>query len=343
MRPDSLEGNPMTRFSTAHESLGPHPLVTLVDAENGNRVRIARRGATVVGIEIIVDGTVRNIADGYRDAQELAELKSSRFAIMAPFANRIGDARYRFDGEDFDMQPGVVADRAIRHGFLRSETYEVTAERSDAEACAVTLTNRSIRPGVHAGYPFAIDVSVTYTLDAGGLTLDVSMRNVGERAAPCFFGWHPYFRLGDTPVDSWVLEIPADTLIATDAALLPLSGTAAWQSLDTAPVEFDFRAPRAIGAQKIDNGYADLRLDVDGRSRTRLRDPASGLSIAVWQEHGVMLAFSGDTVPREPRTSVALEPMECMSNAFNRDDCAPLVRLEPGEERRFTCGVEVNA
>lgn len=334
----------MPRFTTAHESLGPHPLLTLADAVTGNRVRIARRGATVVGIEVLVDGRPRNIADGYRDAQELTDLKSSRFAIMAPFANRIGDARYCFDGGDFDLQPGVAgADRAIRHGFLRSETYEVATERSGADACSVTLANRSIRPGVHPGYPFAIDVAVTYTLDATGITLEVSMRNIGEHAAPCFFGWHPYFRLGDTPVDSWVLEVPADTLIATDADLLPLPGTAAWKALDKTPAELDFRVPRAIGAQKIDNGYADLRLDIDGRARTRLRDPASGLSIAVWQEHGVMLVFSGDTVPREPRTSVALEPMECMSNAFNRDDCAPLVRLEPGEERRFVCGVEVSA
>jgi aldose 1-epimerase len=334
----------MSRFSIAHEALGQHPLVTLADTSAGRRVQIALLGATLVRFELTVDGRVRDIADGYRDAEELSNQKSSRFAIMAPFANRIGDARYRFAGEDFDMQPGATgADRAIRHGFLRNQSYEVVAERSDEASCSVTLVSRAIRPGAHPGYPFAIDVAVTWTLDADGLRLETTMHNVGDRAAPCFFGWHPYFRLSDTPVDGWVLDVPAETLIATDADLLPLPDTAAWLSLDKGPRELDFRQAHAIGALKIDNGYADLRLDPDGRARTRLRDPASGLAIAVWQEHGVMLVFTGDTVPREPRTSVALEPMECMSNAFNRDDCAPLIALAPGEQRRFVCGMEVSA
>ena len=38
---------------------------------------------------------------------------------------------------------------------------------------------------------------------------------------------------------------------------------------------------------------------------------------------------------------IALEPMECMANAFNRPDCAQAIRLLPGAERRFRCGVEV--
>jgi aldose 1-epimerase len=334
----------MSRFSIAHETLGQHPLVTLADAATGRRIQVARLGATLVRFEVIVDGRPRNIGDAYRDAHELANQKSSRFAIMVPFANRIADARFHFAGEDFDMQPGVVgAERAMRHGFLRTETYDVTAEEVQATSCSVTLTSRAIRPDVHPGYPFAIDVSVTYTLDADGLRLEAVMHNVGDHAAPCFFGWHPYFRLADTPVDGWELEIPADTLILTDENLVPKPGTAACKSLDKAPEAFDFRERRAIGEMKIDQGYADLRLDPDGRARTRLRDPASGLSIAVWQEHGVMLVFTGDTVPREPRSSVAIEPMECLANAFNRDDCAPLIALAPGDQRRFVCGVEVNA
>jgi aldose 1-epimerase len=33
--------------------------------------------------------------------------------------------------------------------------------------------------------------------------------------------------------------------------------------------------------------------------------------------------------------------MECMADAFNRPECAAAIRLEPGAERRFRCGVEV--
>jgi aldose 1-epimerase len=61
----------------------------------------------------------------------------------------------------------------------------------------------------------------------------------------------------------------------------------------------------------------------------------------VWQEHGVMHAFTADTASRDARHAVALEPMECMANAFNRPDCAQAIRLAPGTERHFRCGVEV--
>ncbi|TCV92427.1 aldose 1-epimerase [Luteibacter rhizovicinus] len=334
----------MSRFTTGHASLGDEPLLVLVDADGDRSVRIARRGATVLAIELPVGPRLRNIADGFRDPQELATQKGSRFAIMTPFANRVADARYTFEGNTYDLAPGAEgADRAIRHGFLRNVVFDVQREYADDKSASVTLVSHSIRLGTHAGYPFAIDIAVTFTLDDSGLTVEAKTRNVGDHPAPTFFGWHPYFRLSDGPIAEWELTIPADTLIATDADYIPLPGTRAWQALDKADRSFDFRTPRAIGDIELNHTYADLRLDTDGRARTRLRDPKTGVSIAVWQEHGVMLAFTADTVNRDARRAVALEPMECMADAFNRDDCKPLVTLAPGDERRFVCGVEFRA
>ena len=56
-----------------------------------------------------------------------------------------------------------------------------------------------------------------------------------------------------------------------------------------------------------------------------------------------MHAFTADTVSRDARRAVALEPMECMADAFNRPECAEAMRLEPGAERRFRCGVEIES
>jgi aldose 1-epimerase len=80
--------------------------------------------------------------------------------------------------------------------------------------------------------------------------------------------------------------------------------------------------------------------DAGGLLRSRLRDPATGLGLALWQERGVMLAFTADTVSRDVRGSLALEPMESWADAFNRADCADAIRLAPGAMRRFRCGVE---
>jgi len=331
----------MARFNATRDRLGPHELVVLSDGQRELRVRIARRGATVLGIELPVHGAVRSLADGYLDQAELESRPSSRFAVMAPFANRIGDARYRYDGRDYDLQPGVAgAARAARHGFLRGVDFELARLEADAQGALAVFATGAIRPGAHPGYPFAIDFELHYRLTAEGLGLEAVMRNVGDAAAPCFFGWHPYFRVDAGSIEDWELHVPARLLVRTDAESIPLPGAAAYAPVASDPAR-DFSTPRAIGGTVLDVAYSGLEPEADGRIRTRLRDPASGLTLAIWQERGVMLAFTADTVAREPRGAVALEPMESMANAFNREDCADAIRLEPGAERRFRCGVEI--
>lgn len=331
----------MAAYHAERASLGPHDIVVLRDPVHGRRVRIARRGATVMAMEQTLRGVTHDLADGYRDAAELDSRPSSRFAIMVPFANRIADARYVFDGQAHDLQPGVEgAQRAARHGFVRGVDFDIAELAADEQSARVSFFTSAIRPGVHPGYPFAIDLTVTYILDASGLTLEARMRNAGEQAAPCFFGWHPYFRFDGTSIDTWELQIPAATLVRTDADYIPLPGIAAKVPMHDAPA-LDFREPQPIDGREINHAYADLQRDADGHMRTRLRDPSSGLGIAVWQESGVMLAFTADTVTRDVRGSVALEPMESWSDAFNRTDCAAAIRLEPGAERVFRCGVEI--
>lgn len=328
-----------TRYAAERAWLGEQPIVVLTSPDGSRRLRIACHGAALLSFEVAVGGTMHDLADGYRDAAEVVSRPGSRFAIMVPFAGRIADARYTFEGQSQDLQPGVVgAERASRHGFVRGVDFEVTALEADEQVAQVTLVTTAIRQ--QPGYPHAIDLAVTFTLDASGLTLEVRMRNVGDSAAPCFFGWHPYFRLADSTVDGWQLQIPAQTLIRTDAHLIALSGAAAFVALDDAPA-LDFRKPRLLGDSILDQGYTDLEADADGRIRTHLCNPSSGLGIAVWQEHGVMHAFTADTVSRDPRRSIALEPMECMADAFNRPECAEAIRLLPGAERSFRCGVEV--
>ncbi|QNK03543.1 aldose 1-epimerase [Dyella telluris] len=333
----------MAEFLAERGQLGEHGIVVLTDTARGRCVRIARRGATLVSLEVPTPQGVRDVADGYRDAGELDTRPSSRFAIMVPFANRIADARYTFDNEPYDLQPGIEgSSRAARHGFVRGVEFDVTELVADDQSARVTFATKAIRPGAHAGYPFAIDLDVTYVLDASGITLEAVMRNVGDHAAPCFFGWHPYFRLSDSPIEGWELQIPADSVVRTDEGFIPIAGEGALAPLELAP-ELDFRQMQPIGPRELNHAYADLRVDTDGRARTRLRDPDSGLTLAMWQTSGVMLAFTADTVTRDVRRSVALEPMESWADAFNRPDCADAIRLEPGAERRYTCGVEIES
>ena len=329
----------MSDFHTEKGQLGAHSLVHLRDAKRGRKITIAHHGATVLNLEVTHDGTVHDVANGYRDAAELEAHSGSRFAVMAPFANRIAAGRYRFGGEDFDMQPGVPeGKRGVRHGFVRGVDFvldELAATDSGAHA---VFSTQAIRPDANPGYPFAIDLQIGYTLGANGLILEARMRNVGTRAAPCFFGWHPYFTVGKTPLDTWELQVPAADLIRVDEGSIPLPGGAARAPVESEP-DKDFRQIRTIGAIKLDQGYTDQVHDADGRIRSHLRDPATALGVTLWQERGITLAFSSDTTSRDVRRAVAIEPMESWTNAFNRPDCADTIRLDPGAERAFRCGV----
>jgi aldose 1-epimerase len=330
----------MGRYAATRATLGAQPIVVLQDGA-GRRVRVACHGAALLGFEVPREGGVFDVADGYRDEAEILARSGSRFAIMVPFGGRIADARYRFDGQDQDLQPGASgADRASRHGFVRGTDFQIDSLHADDSTARAVLTTSAIRP--QPGYPHAIDLAVAFVLDEGGLSLEVRMRNVGDADAPCFFGWHPYFRVAEGEVDPWVLQVPAQTLVRTDASLIALPGNQAYVAADDAPA-LDFREPRVIGDTIIDQGYVDLEADADGRIRTRLHDPASGFGIAVWQERGMMHAFTADTISRGVRRAVALEPMECMANAFNRPECTDAIRLAPGAERHFRCGVEITS
>ncbi len=331
----------MSRFEVSRDTLGTHPIAVLRDTARDRRVRIARRGATVLGIQARHAGEVVELADGYRSARELEQRSGSRFAVMAPFANRVADAAYLFQGVPHDLQPGATgAARAARHGFVRDADFELAALAADAEAAWVELRT-TIGPDDHPGYPFAIDLAVRYVLNAAGLTVEARMRNTGATAAPCFFGWHPYFRLADEPVDDWLLQVPAATLIAADADFIPLPAAAAHQPVAQAPGH-DLRRSQPIGPRQLNHAYADLLADPDGRCRSWLRHPGAGPSLAVWQEEGVLLAFTADTVDRDARRSLALEPMQSLANAFNRPDCTGAITLPAGASRLFRCGVDIH-
>ena len=124
---------------------------------------------------------------------------------------------------------------------------------------------------------------------------------------------------------------PSDALRGRVAAPVPAAGALAGAG------------PRPLAGVRLDHAFADLRADADGRVRTVVRDPATGQGLAVWQERGLVHVYTGDGLARRGRAAIAVEPVETLTDAFNRPDCAADVRLEPGAVREFAFGVEVLA
>lgn len=326
-------------FRVRKVEFGGIPALELRDERSGACAVFARRGATLLAWRVPHAGEMVSLADGYETAVEFDSQNGVRNGILAPFCNRIADGRYRFDDREFDLLPGVPdGQRLIYHGFLREMELSV-ADVQESIAGASVLFTGVIRPDDFPGYPFALKLSVRVSFTGRGVALTVTGTNIGERAIPYAAGWHPYFRLGDAPIETLELTVPAARCIATDRKLLPLPGDAAYAPIAQTALP-DFREPRLIGDAVIDGCYAGAEAEADGLVRSRLRDPATGRRLTVWQRGGLTHVFTGDTLSRDARRSIAIEPVEVMTDAFNRDECARAIRLPPGTTSSFSCGVE---
>lgn len=328
----------MPRHRIVHGHFDGLPTVALEDSHRGTRAVLCTTGATLLSWQhATADGTLELI-DGYANAAELRSQAGVRSGIMAPFCNRIADARYRFDGVEHDLQPGVAdAGRLIYHGFVRHLELPIVDAQADDAAARVEFACTAIRPGAFAGYPFALDLRIRFSLSGQGIALELDAHNVGDTPAPYSCGWHPYFRLGGDGIEHLSLHLPARHGVATDAGLIPLADHAARQPLQALPA-LDFRLPRAIDRAVIDGCIADPIADAHGIVHTYLRDPLTGHALEVWQHGGLVHLFTGDTLARDGRRTVAIEPVSAMTDAFNRPDCTAAIRLPPGGSHRFRCG-----
>ncbi|MFF5299221.1 aldose 1-epimerase [Streptomyces sp. NPDC013161] len=346
-------------YRIAEGRLGDEPTVTVSAPDGAVRVVLALRGATLLSWRVargaaeqlteLTDATeatdatelteVTELTDGYRDEAELLSQDGVRAGLLAPFSNRVADGRYRYDGRDHDLLPGRVGDRTVYHGFAREAPFRLVGATTTADSARLVLRSTSIRPDRYPGYPFALDLDVEYTIGRRELGIRIRATNVGETTAPYATGWHPYFTLSRArPIDDLVLQIPAHTLIRTDASLIPLAGKEALLPLDRRP-DLDFRTPRRLGDAVIDACFADLAPGPGGRTETVLGDPATGAELRVWQHGGYMHVFTGDTLARDRRASIALEPVEAPTDAYNRPEHANALSLEPGRQREFRFGV----
>jgi aldose 1-epimerase len=334
----------MSRWAIERRAWQGEDSLTVLGHGGTVRAAVALRGATLLNWRITQDGEPVELADGYRDRAELLEQSGVRNGLLAPFPNRVADGRYRFGGREHDLLPGVQGDRTVYHGFARVVPFALEDATTTDECARLVLGSSEIRPGRFDGYPFALDLTVVYTVEKDRITLEIQAVNVGDTAAPYAAGWHPYFRLGNGvhDIDDLELRVPADTLIRTDHTLIPADGPGCRVDLNGLP-EMDLREGALLGDRVIDACYADLRSGPGGRAETALRDPKTGRELRIWQESGFLHVFTGDTLPRDRRKSLAIEPVEAMTNAFNRTEFAAALTIAPGQTRRFRCGAEFRA
>ncbi|MFC7405953.1 aldose 1-epimerase [Georgenia alba] len=304
---------------------------------SGSSLRLAATGATLLSWQVPGPDGPHDLLDGYTSAAELAERDGYRNAVLAPWSNRIRDSRYTFQGEVHDVGPGETGIRDGLHGLVTRQVFERVAGTDGA----ITVRT-SITPDTGPGYPFAVDLEVTYRLTAGpageqALTVEMDATNVGDGPAPVGLGWHPYFRLpGHPSIDELELTIPARTRVLTDAGIIPLPGDEAFEPVQP-PGDVGLSP---IGATVLDQAFTDLLPGPDGTVASVLRSPRTGDTLTLWQqaaEARIVHVFTGDLLARDRRASVAVEPCSFGGDALNRETEAMV--LQPGGRRHLRADV----
>lgn len=107
--------------------------------------------------------------------------------LMAPWTNRVRDARFRFGDAEHPLRSNFPDSTAI-HGVVRDAPWRVT-DRTPVSARMVYDARAD--EGVNFPYAFASVFRVELAPDA--LDLELSVTNLEDRPMPAGCGHHPYF------------------------------------------------------------------------------------------------------------------------------------------------------
>ena len=220
---------------------------------------------------------------------EAGELASSRLSAcypLAPYSNRLGYRRFRWQGQDFTTEANFDDNPHSVHGVAWQRPWTVvSSSATEAEMVYVHA------PDAH--WPFAFELRQRFVLTADGLEVHCAFTNRAPHPQPAGLGWHPYFpkrhrsRLHIELSDRW----------DSDASGLPT---------------------RRVPQPGIDADIAHLAFDncFEGwRGPARIRDEK--LSLRLSSSLPYLVVFTPDTKPY-----YCVEPVSHVSNAIHMSDPA---------------------
>ncbi|WP_375493085.1 aldose 1-epimerase family protein [uncultured Jatrophihabitans sp.] len=242
---------------------------------------------------------------------------------LVPWPNRIRQGRYVFDGDELQLALTEPAAGNAIHGLGRWARWSPVSHTESAVTLRLDVVPQN-------GYPFDVQVDVTYALDADtGLRVTPEARNTGSTAAPFGAGAHPYLSTRGHRLDDVVVRLPAREQFVVDDAQIPTG---------VQPVEgteYDLRSGRELGTLRMDAGFTGLEF-VDGLGTAELRAPDGGARLWFEPDFGYLQVFTRENLT-PGQHGVAIEPMTCAPDAFNSRD--GLIVLGPGQEWSASWGI----
>jgi len=218
---------------------------------------------------------------------------------LLPFSNRVGNGRFTFGGQAWQLDRNFASEPHTIHGNGWERAWDV-AEHTDAQ---LVLTLDHQPPRDPAGqWPFAYHARLTYRLSDDALEVVMHIESRDAREQPVGLGFHPFF-----PRDGHVmLGFAARSVWISGPDSLPDHAV---------PVEghWSFDPPRAVGDDAIDNCYAGW----------------GGVADITWPDRAERLVIEGSPAlghfvlyTPQGQDYIACEAVSNMNNAFNHPEVA---------------------
>ena len=272
------------------------------------------RGVRNQGIPVVTE---------YRGA---ANKQGGQGDVLIPFPGRVAGGRYTWDGLEYQLPITDKDGPNAIHGFVRKVDWVLESRTLGAAAFTLRFAGAP-------GYPFPLTLRIEYSLDANGLQVDTAITNSGSHPAPVAMGFHPYFTVGSSLVDTDTLRLPFNEVLEFEQ-LIPTG-----RVMTVADAGLDFRAGKVIGGTRFNHCFLSPIREPDGLVRVRLSVGIRAFTVWMDESFDYCVVYTGDALPPGvARSSIAIEPMSCGSDALNHPDWG-LHRLNVGSRLATQWGV----
>src|SRR5436190_6248573 len=200
-------------------------MVDLYSLENksGMVVKITNWGAKVQ--QILVpdeEGVLGDVALGYDSIDQLQAGQSSMGAFIGRYANRIGQAKFTLNGQEYKLAANNGANSL--HGGQKGSRFVVFDAKAIDDA---TVQMSYVFKDGEEGYPGTVPLRVVYSVtDTNEFVVGYHATAV-DKATVVNFTTHTFFNLaghGKGDVLGHVVTIDADTFTPIDETLIPTGG-----------------------------------------------------------------------------------------------------------------------
>jgi aldose 1-epimerase len=235
----------------------------------------------------------------------------SGMPFLAPWANRLDEQAFYANGKRyaFDMALGNVRGAIPSHGFLTaSDQWQVVEVNADGHAAWVTSRLDFYKNAASmTQWPFAHTVEMTHRLQDGVLQVRTTIRNMAADPMPVSVGFHPFYRLTDSPRDEWTVTVPAKTHWILADNKVPTGET------EPAGVLFPNGRSGPLKAHTLDDVFSDLVRDDEGRAHIVVTGRRQQLEIVLGPNWRSLVMWSPDS----DADFICVEPMAGVTNAMN--------------------------